>query len=124
MPNAQVRILIAEDQFPVAQVMKLTLSRQGWQVDVVGDGLQAVERALTEEYDLILMDHRMPRCSGLEAAQRILTLRPGQRMAIVTGSPTDKGLHEIVEKEGLCQLTKPFGSKELVAAVRGWLERA
>jgi len=69
--NPGARTIVAEDESPVAEMVKLALRRQGWQVDVV------------------------------------------------TGSPRDKGLCEIVEEEGLYQLTKPFDPKELVAAVRG-----
>lgn len=124
MGNLRVRILIAEDNPSIAAVMKLALNRQGWQVEVVEDGLAAVERALAEEYDLILMDHRMPRCSGAEAARRILAARPGQRIAMVTGTPTNKEFRQIIEKNMLCWLVKPFGLQELVDAVQGWLERA
>ena len=122
MRDLRVRILIAEGEAPVAEVMRLTLSRQGWQVEVVGDGLEAVERAVTEEYDLILMDHRMPKCSGTQAVRRILVVRPEQRIAMVTGTPTDEEFRQMVEKKGPYWLAKPFTPQELVEAVRGWLE--
>jgi CheY-like chemotaxis protein len=123
MGDSQVRILIAEDNPPVAEVMRLALSRQGWWVQVVGNGLEAVEQTLAEEYDLILMDHRMPGCSGAEAARRILAARPSQRIAMVTGTPADREIRRIVEKEGPHCLTKPFSPQELVEAVRRWLDK-
>ena len=122
MRNPQTRILIAEDEPPVAGVMRLALTRQGWLVEVVGDGLEAVERAQAEEYDLILMDHRMPGCSGSEAVRQILATRPEQRIAMVTGTPTDEGFRHLVENRDLYWLIKPFSPQELVEAVRGWLE--
>jgi len=121
MESTQRCILIVEDEPPVAEVMRLALSRQGWKVNIAGDGVEAMERALAEEYDLILMDHRMPRCSGTEAARHVLEVKPDQRIAMVTGTPTDEEFRQVVEEKGLYWLYKPFTPQELVEAVRGWL---
>jgi DNA-binding response OmpR family regulator len=124
MENAQVepRILIVEDDPGVAEVMRLALSRQGWQALVARDGFEGVERALETDYDLILMDHRMPRVPGPEAARRILDARPDQSIAMVTGTPTDDEFRRVIEERGLYWFYKPFTPQELVEKVRGWLE--
>ena len=122
MGDCQKHILIAEDDPPVAEVMRLTLSHQGWLVSVAGNGLEAVEHALAKEYDLILMDHRMPMCSGTEAVSRILAAKPEQRIAMVTGTPTDEEFRQMIERKGLSWLYKPFTPQELTEAVRRWLE--
>jgi len=121
MGSPQVCILIAEDEASVAEVMRLALSRQGWKVNIARNGLEAVERALAEEYDLILMDHRMPKISGPEAVRRILAAKPDQRIVMVTGTPTDEEFRQIVEEKGLDWLRKPFTPQELVDAVQRWL---
>ena len=122
MENCQKSILIAEDDPPVADVMRLTLTLQGWHVSVAVNGLEAVEQALAKEYDLILMDHRMPKCSGTQAASRILAAKPDQRIAMVTGTPTDEEFRRMIEERGLSWLYKPFTPQELAEAVRRWLE--
>lgn len=119
-----MRILVAEDDLPVAAVMRLALIRQGWEVDLAADGLEATEKGLAGSYDLILMDYRMPGCSGGEAARRILAARPGQRLAIVTGSPAGHGPGQVEDVEGTYRLNKPFTPGELVTTVRGWLGEA
>ena len=122
MEHGQLSILIADDDVSVARVMRLALALQGWRVDLVEDGLEAIDKALAEDYDLILMDQRMPKCSGTEAAQRIRAQKPDQRIAMVTGSPMGEGRHRVAGVEGLYHLDKPFTPSELVAAVKRWVK--
>src|SRR5262249_53448255 len=65
------RILLAEDNPVNQQVACAMLRKRGHQVDVVEDGLQAVEATLSHVYDLVLMDIQMPKLDGLAATQRI-----------------------------------------------------
>jgi len=65
------RILIADDDELQGEVVRSSLERSGHQVEVVNDGLEAVRRLRTGQYDLGLLDYRMPQLSGL-AAVRLL----------------------------------------------------
>jgi PAS domain S-box-containing protein len=65
------RILLAEDEVVNQEVAKFFLEEVGLQADVAADGSEAVAKAATTDYDLILMDMHMPRMSGLEATRAI-----------------------------------------------------
>lgn len=66
------RILVAEDNPSNQMVIKILLGRMGCEVDVVYNGVEAVEKACSEDYDAILMDIRMPEMDGIEAAGIII----------------------------------------------------
>jgi len=66
-----LRVLLAEDNASIADLVKLMLSEMSCVVTIVGNGQQAVERCAQEDYDLIIMDVQMPKMNGLDAARAI-----------------------------------------------------
>jgi CheY-like chemotaxis protein len=65
------RILIAEDEPDIRELIALTLQFSGFDVVSTKDGVEAVDVAQKEHFDLILMDVRMPRMTGYEACRRL-----------------------------------------------------
>lgn len=66
-----VRVLLVEDNEANADMLSRRLTRQGYEVRLATDGLQAVEQALHERPDLILMDISLPKIDGWEATRRL-----------------------------------------------------
>ncbi len=118
-----MRILIVEDNKVVAQSLQKGLEEVGYAVRVASDGVQGMEHAEAEEYDLIILDRMLPKlsgddmCSGLrEAGSNIPILMLTARAAVgdrVEG--LDLGADDY--------LTKPFALAELLARVRALLRR-
>jgi CheY-like chemotaxis protein len=70
-PPVEVRILLTEDDPIVAELYRLRLDREGHRVDVAADGQAALEAVRRERPDLILLDIRMPRLSGIAVLEEV-----------------------------------------------------
>lgn len=116
------KILIVEDERPIANLIDLNLSGCGYQCACVYDGVTAADRIMTEDYDLILLDIMLPGYSGYELMEQI---RPtGMPVIFITakGSVADRvqGLRAGADD----YLAKPFEIVELIARVESVLRRA
>lgn len=114
------RVLLAEDSQANQAVAVAMLKKVGYQVDVVANGLEAIEAVSTIPYDLVLMDMAMPEMDGLEATRQIRQL-PGRGKDIPIIALTANVLQS--EKERCFQagmndyLTKPITKNKLLSAI-------
>jgi len=117
------RILVVEDDRVNQKVIQLLLSKLGVISEVVGDGEHAVQRALGEQWDLVLMDLQMPGMDGLEATRRIRAHPYGKAMPIIAITantmPEDRAACDAVGMNGF--VAKPVRQKELRQALERWL---
>ncbi|MBW0098084.1 response regulator [Pseudonocardia sp. KRD-184] len=116
-----LRILVAEDHPVNQRLVLLQLARLGQRADVVSDGAEAVAAVQRREYDVVLMDVRMPDVDGVTAARRIRALlgARGPRIVAVTAdaSPGDRDACLAAGMDD--HLTKPLQPAELARALRG-----
>ena len=115
-----LRILLADDNEVNQQVGRMMISRLGYEIDTVSDGVAVLEAFLRERHDVILMDVHMPLMDGLEATTRIRRMEPGVRQPIIialTASATAED-RLACEKVGMDDyLTKPLRRRELADAL-------
>ena len=119
-----VRILIVEDDAVNQRVAQLMLQRAGYTADVVSDGCQAVAACHAQDYDLVLMDCRMPELDGLEAAQHIRKLGQHQPAIIAVTACVKAGFRERCLESGMDDyLSKPYHWHQLMQVVQEHLKR-
>ena len=112
-----MRILVAEDETIIRLDLKDLLERAGHEVCAEArDGEEAVELARSEAPDLAIMDVKMPRLDGIEAARRIQDERPIP-IVMLTAYGQDELVSRAVEAGVFGYLVKPFREQDLVPAI-------
>ncbi len=111
------RILIAEDETIIRLDLRDLLERAGFDVCAEArDGVEAVELARSEQPDLAVLDVKMPRLDGIEAARRILDERPIP-IVMLTAYGQDEVVSRAVEAGVFGYLVKPFRESDLLPAI-------
>jgi len=118
-----MRILVAEDDAPLAEFLHQRLEQEQFSVHLVSTGAEAQQKAFDESYDLVLLDLNLPETAGLDVLRLIRSKRPDLPVMIVTGanqveervSGLDAGAEDCV--------AKPFAFAELAARIRAVLRR-
>jgi DNA-binding response OmpR family regulator len=123
MVEAPARILVVDDDTTVSEVVALYLQRDGYVVETVADGRLALERALAEPPDLVVLDLMLPGIDGLEICRRLRALAPVP-IVILTARGQESDRIMGLELGADDYVAKPFSTKELVARVRAVLRRA
>ncbi|HYK97902.1 MAG TPA: response regulator [Candidatus Acidoferrales bacterium] len=117
-------LLVADDLVPIRQMVRITLSTQGWNILEAKNGTEAMEMARTNKPDLILLDVDMgPGPNGFEVCKTLKADAATKAIPIVMltahESESDRGIGFAA---GATQyLTKPFGPLELIDTIRGIL---
>ena len=112
-----MRILVAEDETIIRLDLKALLERSGFEVVAEAhDGEEAVALAREHEPDLAIMDVKMPRLDGIEAARRILEERPIP-IVMLTAYGQDELVSRAVEAGVFGYLVKPFREQDLLPAI-------
>jgi two-component system, OmpR family, alkaline phosphatase synthesis response regulator PhoP len=116
---AMKKILVADDESHILNVVSLKLRNAGFEVICASDGQEALEMAQSEHPDLLITDYHMPQLSGLELCQK-LKQDPGTAK-IPAIMLTARGYHldlKDTEQSGICRmLSKPFSPRHLLSTV-------
>ncbi|MEO8379486.1 MAG: response regulator transcription factor, partial [Acidobacteriota bacterium] len=117
-------ILVVEDERSLREALVDLLTKRGFAVEAVADGLKAAERGVRPDIELVLLDLALPGLDGVEVCRRLRMARPALPILILTarGSEDDRveGLHAGADD----YLTKPFGSRELLARIEALMRRS
>ncbi len=116
------KILVVEDEPALQETLSYNLEREGYQVEVVGDGAQALALARELKPNLIVMDIMLPSMDGLEVTR---ILRQEMSVPILMLTARDDEIDRVIGLEIGADdyLTKPFSMRELIARVKAQLRR-
>lgn len=121
--NSKKRILVADDDKNICELLRLYLEKEGFGVETVYDGSMAVQNALYGDFDAVILDIMMPEVDGIEALKQIRkTSNIPVIMLTAKGETIDKVLG--LEFGADDYMVKPFEPKELIARVKAILRRA
>jgi response regulator NasT len=115
--NSATRVMIAEDETIIRLDLRSLLEDNGFAVcGEARDGVEAVEQAMVLQPDLILMDVKMPRLDGIEAARRILDHRPVP-IVMLTAFGQEELVMRAVDTGVFGYLAKPFREQDVIPAL-------
>jgi len=121
----EARILVVDDEPTILELVKRLLTRQGYQVETVNDGSQALERVSQSDYDVILLDMLMPQKGGIDTYKEMVALRPelASRIIFATGDMAAENTRTFLMETRLPCLAKPFDLNEITQAIRKVLDQ-
>lgn len=117
------RILIVDDDTDLCEMLTEYLGTEGFSVDVVHDGEQGVQQALSDDYDIIMLDVMLPNLNGFDCLRQIRT-RSQTPILMLTARGEDVDRIVGLEMGADDYLPKPFNPRELVARLRSILRRS
>jgi DNA-binding response OmpR family regulator len=117
------KILVVEDEPTLQETIAYNLKKQGYDVEIVGDGHAALEAARRADFDLLLLDIMLPGLDGFEITR---ILRREMNVPIIMLTARDDEIDRVVGLEMGADdyLTKPFSMRELMARVKAQLRRS
>lgn len=116
------KILIVEDEEKIARFVELELMHEGYEVDKAFDGRTGLDKALTGNYSLIILDIMIPKLNGLEVLRRV---RKEYQTPVIMLTARDAVMDKVAGLDAGADdyLTKPFAIEELLARIRVALKR-
>jgi two-component system response regulator RegX3 len=118
-----VKILIVEDEPALREGLVDLLRGEGFNVESVGDGESALEQGSDPSVDLLLLDLMLPGIDGVEVCRRLREERPALPILMLTARASEDDKVGGLEAGADDYLTKPFGTRELVARVNALARR-
>jgi DNA-binding response OmpR family regulator len=118
-----MRILIAEDDSPLAAFLRKGLEAEHYAVDVANDGQAACELVTAYEYDLLLLDLNLPKRDGISVLRDVRCVKEGVPILVLTGRTRVEDRVTTLDQGADDYVTKPFSFSELSARVRALLRR-
>ncbi|HEY8345828.1 MAG TPA: response regulator [Symbiobacteriaceae bacterium] len=116
------RVLVVDDERPIADILKFNLEREGYEVDVAYDGETAIAMARQKPFDLVILDIMLPKLDGFSVCREI---RSRSSVPILMLSAKEAEVDKVLGLELGADdyVTKPFSPRELLARVRAILRR-
>jgi Response regulators consisting of a CheY-like receiver domain and a winged-helix DNA-binding domain len=116
------RVLIAEDEKPISDIIKFNLEKEGYEIITAYDGEDALKKALNEQLELIILDIMLPSMDGFEICKRV---REKSSVPIIMVTAKEEEVDKILGLELGADdyITKPFSIRELVARVKANVRR-
>ena len=117
-------VLIVDDETPIRRTLKEILEFESHKVEEASDGMECLAQVKKSQYDVILMDIKMPKMDGMEALERIQELAPDTPVIMISGHANIDTAVEAVKKGAFDFISKPPDLNRLLITVRNALDKS
>ncbi|MBS3202009.1 response regulator transcription factor [Turicibacter bilis] len=117
------KVLVVEDEISIQRILQYDLMQSGFSVDLASDGEEGLQKALADEYDVMLLDVMLPKRDGFSVCKELRNR--GNSTYIVILSARDDELDRVLGLDVGADdyMTKPFSSREVVSKVKAIIRR-
>lgn len=119
-----MRLLLVEDEIKLAQSIQAILEKNRYQVDVFHNGKDGLDYALSDQYEMIVLDIMLPQCSGLEILQELRKNKILTPVMLLTAKALNQDKVMGLDYGADDYMTKPFDMEEFLARLRAMARRA
>lgn len=112
------RVLVIEDEQKIARILLLELTHEGYSAEWAETGREGLERAIAEQWDLILLDIMLPELNGIEVLRRIRNAHINTPVILLTARDATPDKVSGLDQGANDYITKPFEIEELLARIR------
>ena len=116
------RILWVDDEVDLLRPHRMLLEREGYAVEAVMNGTDALEILDRESFDLVLLDEQMPGLRGIEVLERLRGRAPRLPVVMVTKSEEDSTMHEAIGRRADDYIVKPTSPRQVLSVVTRLLQ--
>ncbi len=118
------KVLVVEDDASMGFFLCEAMNKEGYQASLVPNGEEALSRLRRDEFDLVILDLKLPRMSGMDVLTNIKRTHPDATVIIVTAHGSESVALEALRKGAYDYFSKPFEIDEMRIVIRRALEKA
>src|SRR6187551_2864139 len=122
--GSPLRVLVVDDEPNIAELLRMALRYEGWDVEVALTGSKAVSTAKATKPDAVVLDMMLPDFDGMEVLSRLRAQRSDVPVLFLTARDSVEDRVAGLTAGGDDYVTKPFSLEEVVARLRGLMRRA
>lgn len=119
----QKRLLVVDDDDEIRELLEFDLSHSGYCVDTACDGMEGLNKAVTNSYDLVLLDVMMPKMNGFDVCKNLRKAKPDIPVLLLTAKGTIADKTQGFDCGADDYLVKPFDIQEVLLRVKALLRR-
>ncbi len=119
----KLRILVIDDEEIVLKSCNKILSEKGYNIQITQTGTEGLQKLISEDFDVVLVDLKMPDIDGMEVLKRAIKLHPDIIIIVITGYSTVQTAVEAINLGAYGYIPKPFTPDELVEALQKALNK-
>ncbi len=118
------RILIVDDDLQICETLAEILSDEGFEVEYVLSGEEALQKIDSESYDVVITDLLMPKVDGMEILTHVKRVKPKTQVIMITAFATIENAVEAMKRGASDYIAKPFKINEIQSSIKRVLEEA
>ncbi len=119
----QKRLLVVDDDDEIRELLEFDLQHSGYSVDTACDGMEALNKAVSNHYDLVLLDVMMPKMNGFDVCKNLRKAKPDIPVLLLTAKGTINDKTQGFDCGADDYLVKPFDIQEVLLRVKALLRR-